>query len=186
MRKEVIIKIKSQFHEIERERADAVRFLTEMRSFASEEAEGIISDDGFDELIRELFTDESETMEICTEGELVSEGGRIEVRYAEPAPTEMGETVTSISFDESDRGLVAVMRGGDVYTALILERGVRHSCVYNTTYVPITIYTTAKRVENTLTENGGELHLVYTVESGVGVEQFNKMTITVTPVEREA
>lgn len=184
MRKEAIIKIKSQFHEVERERSDAVRFLTEMHSLASDGEGRVISDDGFDELIRELFSDESETLEICTEGELIAEGGRIEVRYEEPAPTGMGETVTYVSFDESDRGLVSVMRGGDVYTALILERGVRHSCVYSTTYVPITIYTTARRVENTLTEDGGELYLVYTVESGMGVEQFNKMSISVTTAEK--
>lgn len=185
MRKEVIIKIISQFHEIEREKAEVIRYLTDMKHAASEADDPELTEDGLDALLHDLFRDDSETMEICTEGELICENGRIDVRYSEPAPTGMGETVTSISFDTSDRGLVAVMRGGDVYTALILERGVRHSCVYNTTYVPITIYTTARRVENTLTEDGGGLYLVYTVESGVGVEQFNKMSITVTPVERD-
>ncbi len=178
MRKKVIIKIRSQFHEIERERDEAVRFITEMRSFAADG--GDISEDGFDGLLRELFGDEDETMEMCTEGELVSEGGRIEVKYTEPEPTGMGETVTSISFDTSDRGLIAIMRGGEIYTALILERGVRHSCVYSTAYMPITICTTAKKVENSISEDGGELLLVYTVEGGMGVEQYNKMQISVT------
>ncbi len=181
MKKDVIIKIKSEFHEIEREKDDAVRFLTEMRPFAGDD--GDISEEGIDLLLNELFRDDTESMEICTEGELILDGGRLEVRYTEPESTEMGETVTSISFDTSDRGLVAVMRGGDVYTALLLERGVRHSCVYSTSYVPITIYTTARRVENTLTENGGEINLAYTVESGMGVEQFNRMSIKVTVAE---
>lgn len=183
MRKEVIIKIRSQFHEVEPEKTDAIRFLTEMKHAASEDAGAEITSDGFDAMLKELFENDPETMEICTEGELFADDGRIEVKYTEPAPTGMGETVTSISFDPSDRGLVAIMRGGDVYTALILESGVRHSCVYNTSYMPITIYTTAKRVENTLTENGGELYLVYTVESGLGPEQFNRMNISVTPRE---
>ncbi len=180
MIKEVIIKIKSQFHEVDPEKTDAIRFLTEMKHAASEEdASSEITNDGFDAMIQELFENEPETMEICTEGEITSDGKRIEIKYTEPATTGMGETVTSVSFDVSDRGLVSILRGGEVYTALILERGVRHSCVYNTAYFPLTIYTTAKRVENTLTENGGELYLVYTVEGGMGVVQFNKMSINV-------
>ncbi len=177
MRKDAIIKIKSQFHEIVEEKRDAARFLAELRSAVGEDSP--VFGEGFDEMMNGLFGEDGETMEICTEGELIAEDGRIQIKYSEPEPTGMGETTTAISFDEADRGLISIMRGGDIYTALILERGVRHSCVYNTSYIPITIHTTARRVENRITEDGGELLLAYTVEGGMGAIQYNKMLISV-------
>lgn len=174
--KAVKVRLKSQFHEVIDERTDAVRYFAEMMSMAS----GIEAD--VDEMIKNLFPDDTETMEMCTEGELYYGDGRIEIRYAEPEITEMGDSVTAVSFEESDRGLIAVMRGGDVYTALILERGVRHACVYSTQMMPITIYTTAKQIENGLTRDGGTLLLVYTVETYEGPVQFNRMVMTVSPL----
>ena len=52
MRKEVIIKIRSQFHEVEPEKTDAIRFLTEMKHAASEDAGAEITSEGFDAMLR--------------------------------------------------------------------------------------------------------------------------------------
>lgn len=175
-RTNVKVRLKSQFHEVIEERSDAVRYFAEVMSFVPD------IDLDADEMVKSLFPDDTESMEICTEGELYYGDGRIEVRYVEPEVTQMGESVTAVSFEESDPGLVSVMRGGDVYTALVLERGVRHACVYSTEIMPITIYTTAKHVRNELTAEGGELELVYTVEAQGGIVQFNRMTMTVSPM----
>lgn len=172
----VKVKLRSQFHEVINERTDAVKYFTEMMAAASE------IDPNVDEMLKSLFPDNTETMEMCTEGELYYGDGRIEVRYVEPEITEMGDSVTAVSFEEAEPGIIAVMRGGDVYTALILELGVRHGCVYNTELMPITIYTTAKQIKNTLSYTGGELSLVYTVEAQKGIVQFNRMVMTVTPL----
>ena len=180
-KKEVKVRLKSQFHEIINEKNEALRQITNMMMYMTPED---LDGEDVEAMIKRLFDDEDESMDICTEGELYYGDGRIEIRYIEPELTEMGESVTAVTFEEDDPGLVAVMHGGDVYTALILERGVRHACVYSAGIMPITIYTTAKKVENELTENGGVLTLVYTVETQEGIVQYNRMQMTVTPLNR--
>lgn len=180
-KKEVKVRLKSQFHEIINEKNEALRQITNMMMYMTPED---LDGEDVEAMIKRLFDDEDESMDICTEGELYYGDGRIEIRYIEPELTEMGESVTAVTFEEDDPGLVAVMRGGDVYTALILERGVRHACVYSAGIMPITIYTTAKKVENGLTENGGVLTLIYTVETQEGIVQYNRMQMTVTPLNR--
>lgn len=180
-RKYVKVRLKSQFHEVAEESNDALRHLAEIMMFVPEnELAG--EENEIEEMLKKIFRDDEESMDICTEGELYYGDGRIEVRYSEPELTEMGECVTAVSFEKDCPGLVAVMRGGDVYTALILEKGVRHACVYSAGVMPITIYTTAKKVENSLDENGGTIVLVYTVETQDGIVQFNRMQMTVTPL----
>ncbi len=175
----VRVRLKTQFHEVINERDDVLRQISDMMMYVSEED---LHGEDFNGMIKQLFDEKEESMEMCTEGELYFGDGRIEIRYVEPEISDMGDSVTAVSFEETAPELVAVMRGGDVYTALILERGVRHACVYSTSLMPITIYTTAKQLENRLGKDGGELIAVYTVETQEGVVQFNRMCMTVTPV----
>ena len=181
------IRIRSRFHEIEPDTTESLIYFAEMM-------ESMISDDTGDSeeneqikgLLRFLLDDDGDSdgdsFEMYTEGELYSGDGKIEVRYREPEISGMGDCVTSISFDCDDRDLVTVTRGGDVYTALVLERGVRHTCAYNASSRPFVIYTTARRIDNNLSRNGGQLDMIYTVETGMSPPQFNRMSITVTPV----
>lgn len=136
-------------------------------------------------VIDSIFKNNTETLDLYTEGELYYGDGRIEIRYGESELTGLGETVTSVSFDESDRGLITILRGGDIYSAIVLQRGVRHLCVYETEGLPIEIYTTAKRVINSLTDCGGTLEMIYTVETHDEPAQFNRMCLTVEPFDAE-
>ena len=181
------IRIRSRFHEIEPDTSESLCYFAEMMGSMISEGYG---DDEENEQIRGLLRflmddegdDDGDSFEMYTEGELYSGDGKIEVRYREPEISGMGDCVTSISFDCDDRDLVTVTRGGDVYTALVLERGVRHTCAYNVGPRPFTVFTTAKRIENSLSRSGGKLDMVYTVETGMAPPQYNRMSITVTPV----
>lgn len=192
--KKVGIRIESRYHEIDEDAGEAYCYFAEMVDAVAEFDEEL--EDGSEDkltadeaakitkLIRDIFEEEDEAVEIYTEGELYCGDGKIEVRYREPSEvTGMGESVTSISFEESDRDIVTITRGGDVYSALVLERGVRHACAYNTDTMPFIIYTMAKRIDNGLTESGGVLDMIYTVEAQHGAAQFNRVTVTVTEQE---
>ncbi len=197
--KKVGVRVESRYHEIGEDTSEALCYFAALADLAAEDADDSANDrpdvsdaDRFTSdnaavltnYLRQVFEPDDERVEIYTEGELFSAGGRLEVRYREPKEaTGMGNSVTSISFDEKNRGIITITRGGDVYAALVLERGVRHTCAYNTGPVPLLIYTTAKRIDNKLTSSGGTLDMIYTIESQFGTAQFNRVTVTVT-VER--
>ena len=179
------IRIKSRFHEIEPDKTESLCYFAEMMESVMEGDDSEESEE-VRRFLKFLFDDDGEcdNFEMYTEGELYYGDGKLEVRYREPEITGMGDSVTSISFDCGDRSLVTITRGGDVYTALVLERGVRHTCAYNTSSQPFIVYTTARRIENSLDRRGGTLDMIYTVETGMSPPQFNRMTMTVTPVPR--
>ncbi len=203
------IRVVSRFHPIEEDAPEAFLYFAEMMDVmtggepAGAEFFSDIDGDGGEpggdidprvrraacemvDAARGALEDVDDKYEIYTEGELICGGGRLEVRYREPDElTGMGDTVTSISFEEERRGIVTVTRGGDVYSALVLERGVRHSCAYSTEPLPLVVYTTARRIDNGITENGGTLDMIYTVEARAGEAQYNRVTLTVTVGEEE-
>ena len=176
--RKVGVRIRSRFHDIEPDASESFCYFAEMIDNMGDGEDG----EQIKQLIKMLMEDEGECekFEIYTEGELYTGDGKIEIRYREPDMTGMGDTVTSVSFETGNRDLVTITRGGDVYTALVLERGVRHTCAYNTSQLPLLIYTTARRIENSVGENGGELDMIYTVETGMSPPQFNRMTMNVT------
>ncbi len=192
MKKKVGVRVESRFHEILPYSDDAFGFFAGMADLAAEDGSGEFTKsdaDDFIKLVSELFEPDDETTDFYTEGELYYGGGKLEIRYREPCELSsvggvggvgsLGETVTSVYFEEENRELVTITRGGAVYSALVLERGVRHTCAYNTCSLPIVIYTTAKRVDNRLTPSGGVLDLIYTVETQSGPAQYNRATVTV-------
>lgn len=189
LKKKVGVRVESRFHEILPYSDEAFGFFAGMADLAAEcDSDEFTKSDADDvvKLMCELFEPDDETTDFYTEGELYYGGGRLEVRYREPNElTGMGETVTSVYFEEGDRELVTITRGGAVYSALVLERGVRHTCAYNTDSLPIVIYTTAKRVDNKLTPSGGVLDLIYTVETQSGPAQYNRATVTVNVIGEE-
>ena len=82
------------------------------------------------DIISDMFEDDSEKLDIFTEGTLTSCDGRISISYNETELTGMEGTVTTITFKMDEPGIITVLRTGSVYTALTLEEGRRHICVY--------------------------------------------------------
>lgn len=190
--KKIGVRVDSRYHEVDEDTSEAFCYFAAMVDLMSEKDAGeIVGADGerftandaaeLTGFVRDMLEAGDESISIYTEGELYCGDGRVEVRYREPNElTGMGESVTSISFDESNRDIITITRGGDVCTALVLECGVRHTCAYNTDALPFIIYTTAKRIKNGLSESGGILDMIYTVEAQHGTAQFNRVTVTVT------
>lgn len=119
-------------------------------------------DDDTDIIVEERETDVSVSM--TTEAQLTTENGRVTILYDETEITGLGNSRTAISFMADDPGLVSVIRTGEVRTALVLEKGKHHICTYETPIMPFEVCTFARKILNTITEDGGEMHLDYIVE----------------------
>ena len=144
--KEVRIKLRSTIYEIE------------ASLFSDEEDEG-----PFSVIAEDTEKVEPDEIEISTVGKKRLTDSRFEIYYDESEVTGMEGSVTSVSFDKSDKGIVTMLREGSVSTALVFEAGRRHHCLYKTPYMPFEVCVNTLSVDNRLEEDG-ELFIDYIIE----------------------
>ena len=152
---------------------DAMIQLCSVHHNAEEELDVIIV--GSDENIE----DESENrIDVVTEGLIRRRDGRIEIEL-----TGMNGACTCISFDEQNPELVTMIRTGSVATALVFEEGKRHVCAYNTEEAAFEICVNTSRVDNRMTERGGEILLDYCIEFRGASTEHTFIQIKAAPTE---
>jgi len=98
--------------------------------------------------------EESDTLEIFTEGRLLVQNGAVSLIYTETEMSESAETKTTIRFLEKEPKNVSMLRLGEVNTAFLFEEGVRTKCVYNMSYGSLELTIRTVRVDNRLLEDG--------------------------------
>lgn len=107
--------------------------------------------------------EEASLLEINTLGEHSIDGERITFSYDESEETGMEGSVTAITYLESSRGVVSMIRRGSVSATLVFEEGKRHHCIYNTPIMPFEVCVKTNSVVNRL-DIDGSLKLDYIVE----------------------
>lgn len=112
--------------------------------------------------------DEVQQMEMFCDGRLRLTDEDFSLTYDETELTGMEETESQLSYRRDRRGLITMLRTGNVSTALVFEKGKRHICVYQTPYMPFEVCVHTLNVDNRLAEDagqiGGVLELDYVVE----------------------
>lgn len=78
-----------------------------------------------------------------------------------------------------ERRCVSIVRTGDFPSELIIERGKRHNCQYNTPYGSMLIGIAAQKVKSDIEDGKGTLELKYTIDFYGGVANETEMKITV-------
>ncbi len=76
------------------------------------------------------------------------------------------------------RGCVSMIRRGQYNTEMIIERGKRHSCEYSSPYGSMLIGVYAQKVNSTVDDGRGKLHLKYTIDFYGGVAGENELIFT--------
>lgn len=121
--------------------------------------------------------DGSYSTQTDTQGTLSLNDCGYELCYEEPAD-ELGGSITTLSIEQN--GLVTMTRKGQFTTEMVMEQGKRHVCHYMTPFGDMLMGIFAKKVESNLDENGGELHLHYTIDVNADLASTNELKITVT------
>lgn len=122
-----------------------------------------------------------ETIKFMTEGTLSCKNGKVALDYDDSELFEGEKTGVSIVFEETMPGLVSMMRGGSVSTAMVFESGKRHICVYTTPFMTFEVCINTTRVVNKLLSDG-ILELDYSIEvHGVSAER-TRMTMSVVEI----
>ena len=125
---------------------------------------------------------ERESVELMTRGKFVRRGSSYFIAYEETEATGYAGCTTTVKATADAREVV-MTRFGKVPSQLVIEKGVRHICHYETGCGSVSLGVAADVIELDLTDAGGRLQFSYTLDSGG--ENFisrNLVDITVAPL----
>ena len=125
---------------------------------------------------------ERESVELMTRGKFVRRGSSYFIAYEETEATGYAGCTTTVKATPPAREGVRT-RFGKVPSQLVIEKGVRHICHYETGFGSVSLGVAADVIELDLTDAGGRLQFSYTLDSGG--ENFisrNLVDITVAPL----
>ena len=102
-----------------------------------------------------------DTMELVTKGRLSRVGESYTLSYQESELTGLEGTLNTI---QVDGGQVTLMRVGEFNSQLVFQEGRRHLSMYNTPYGAMSIGVNTRHLMASLTDQGGDIEVDYTIE----------------------
>ena len=123
---------------------------------------------------------EEDTVELTTEGRFGIKDGKYFLSYDEGQIVEAGKVKTKIFINFPDS--VVLQRTGDINSRMEITAGERKSCFYSTPVGDICIGIYGENIELDLKENGGNINLVYTIDSDLKLISRNRVKIRVKEV----
>ena len=129
---------------------------------------------------------QQESVELMTRGKFVQRNGAFYIVYEETEATGYAGCTTTVKLS-SDARMVVMTRFGKVPSQLVIEKGVRHICHYETGFGSVSLGVAADEIAPELSEAGGRLRFSYTLDSGA--ENFisrNLVAITVDPLPEQS
>lgn len=120
---------------------------------------------------------ESAVIELSTEGTLREFEGDYIITYSED-PTESGsKTKTQLTIQKG--GTVILDRRGDLNSRLIITEGERNNCLYAIPQGSMTLGIYGKEVKSNMTDRGGTVKMVYSIDMNLQPLSDNEVEIFV-------
>lgn len=119
--------------------------------------------------------DNSDKMELKTDGYIWKDGEHIVLQYNETKATGFDGSVMTIKAAENT---VFVNRNGEYSASMVIEKSKEHYAHYETPMGGVDVSTKAYSVKNNLTENGGEIAMKYGVFINGMFANFTHIKIT--------
>mgnify|MGYP002544959587 CR=1 FL=1 len=118
----------------------------------------------------------SDSVQLMTRGSFVKRGGSFFITYKETQATGYEGCVTTVKVEGSDK--VSMLRFGPAPSQLVIEKGRRHICHYDTGQGSITMGIAADEIVADLDERGGRLQFSYNLD--INANLFSKNTVNIT------
>ncbi len=119
-------------------------------------------------------------IELATEGTLRCFENEYIIAYTEDQTIEGSKTKTVLTVKNDDT--VILERRGDLNSRLIITEGERNNCLYAIPQGSLTLGIYGKEVKSNLTECGGTVKMVYTID--VNLEPLSENTVEILVEER--
>ena len=126
--------------------------------------------------------EEPDHIQLITRGSFVFRDGSYFISYKETETTGYEGCTTTLKIAQ-DGHRVAMLRFGPKPSQLVIEKGTRHVCHYETGYGALTLGVAADEIHLDLNEKGGKARFSYTLDSGSEeLLSRNMVAVTVTPL----
>lgn len=119
---------------------------------------------------------DEETVELFTCGQLYRRNGSYWISYDESETTGFAGHRTTLHI-EKDR--VTMRRSGASNSSLVIEKGTRHLCTYNTGYGELHIGISGSFIISNLCDNGGDVDFGYSMDIDTVLQSEQRVTIRV-------
>lgn len=130
--------------------------------------------------------DKTDFIELMTRGSFVRRGSSYYVTYKETETTGYAGCVTTLKFAADGSRVVMLRFGGETEeegTQLLIEKGRRNLCHYETGYGSMTLGVTADEIDCALTEKGGTARFSYLLDANsTELVSRNSLEVSVTHV----
>lgn len=123
---------------------------------------------------------DSDTIELVTEGRLTRDEGGYTLSYQESELTGLEGTLTTIQVEGEQ---VTLMRVGEVNAQMVFQEGRRHLSMYNTPYGAMAIGVNTRHLLAELTDQGGDIEIDYAIEIDHAIAGRNVFQIKVKEAE---
>ena len=120
---------------------------------------------------------ETDKIEVLTAGNFMKKKDHFYIGYKEYDDDNPATAYDNLIKVEGD--MVTINRKGPMRSQLMLQRGRRHQCIYQTIAGDLNIGVFTKTLNNNLTEKGGSLEVSYTLDFNTDLVSENRFYITV-------
>ena len=120
---------------------------------------------------------ETDKIEVLTSGKFMRKRDHFYIgykEYSEDNPAEYYDNLIKV-----EKNMVTINRKGQVRTQLMLEKGRRHQCIYQTIAGDFTIGVFTRTLNNNLTDKGGTLEVSYTLDFDTKLMSENRFFIKI-------
>lgn len=123
------------------------------------------------------FDDNDDIIELMTVGSFSKRGGSYYISYDETEATGFDGSKTTLKVDGDN--CVTMSRTGNNRSQLIIEKGTRHQCSYDTAFGNVMMGVFANKIESNLSDSGGDLKVKYTLDFNASMASENELLINV-------
>ena len=120
---------------------------------------------------------QDDRIEVITEGKQMMKNGHFLINYKEYDEDLPDKFLNNLVKVENET--VTISRKGPLSSQLILEKGKRHQCMYQTIAGTLSIGVFTKTLNNNLNENGGSLEVIYTLDFNSDLVSENRFKIDI-------
>ena len=124
---------------------------------------------------------ERDKVKLMTRGSFVRRNGSFFITYKETETTGYAGCVTTVKVEDSQK--VSMLRFGSAPSQLVIEKGRRHVCHYETGYGSLSLGVAADEIESRLSDKGGTVRFSYLLDVDAASISRNTVKITVKPAD---
>ena len=119
---------------------------------------------------------QEETIELLTCGQLARRNGSYWISYDESETTGFAGHRTTLHIEKNR---VTMRRTGLTSSNLVIEKGARHQCNYETGYGPLNIGICGEFITSSLSDEGGDVDFAYSMDIDTALQAEQRISIHV-------